>query len=818
MPTRKRFKANLSLALCHYHMARTIVLGAFFSVWVTFGGLAATPGVATAWVLALLVGALTAMLPWAKVTEGLAKGDGSYFMVLFYPTIAFFFPLLFASAILPLSTLFMIVVQLAYSLARLILAHIGSSADGNAQVWVGLPKMFTNWGCCSWINNLAGPARTCLSWLKSTSIFSHLDGVLGRPQGEALAFTSTSYAMLAGGLSCFWVLLALAPLISHIAWARALTSYEGAAAVSNETAAVAVQDLGRLSGEWNWVWGSIMMWLWLGAAIVKVPSSCRLGLKKTKRDIISQYGSEEWDKTIRTPTLFLKTDFLRYWARALFPSFYFVLLLFIFTASQTADAKQRIAITYANSFEAIGTLGLDGIFPSLDELVNVLGDPATALSNVVQRIANLSSYAEFDPAYFAEGVQALKSINLVLGFVKLLATYGRKLFALMDAAKQLLKTYTGYEAASEGDDGTVQVYETMTDLEAIAILVLLNKVAFENAKSFAKVEVALLEEALNFDGCRLDDGDIAGLIALVTHPEMTLQNLTLQKNDLITAQAWEQMLPIVVSKGLLKELQLAGNMIGPMGGIAIAGALKLNGSLTSLNISSSMIGDRGAAAIAEALKVSGSLISIDISYNDIGKEMALKLVETFKEKQMTCVCLGGCSLGADGAKEVAKYVRVSGSLASLDVGFNDIGKEAALELVSIFVEKQMTSIGLANCGLDAEAANIVAQYVRASGSLTSLDISFNQICGSCGEYTGIRAVLQLSDGINAICDAFSVNSLLTSLNLSGNSIGLEGGMLVAEALRAIGSLTSLNLRGNYLGNEGSKAVAEALLVRLADEG
>ena len=139
--------------------------------------------------------------------------------------------------------------------------------------------------------------------------------------------------------------------------------------------------------------------------------------------------------------------------------------------------KELIATTYANSFAVLSglKLGLDGIFPSFDKLVEVLNDPAAALSSVGQRIANLSSYAELDPAYFSEGVQALTAINLVLSFVKLLATYGRKLFALMDAAKSILKAYAGYEAASEGDDGTVQVNETMTDLEAVAILDLLNK-------------------------------------------------------------------------------------------------------------------------------------------------------------------------------------------------------------------------------------------------------------------------------------------------------------------------------------------------------
>eukprot|EP00964_Phaeocystis_antarctica_P095641 scaffold62078_cov24-Phaeocystis_antarctica.AAC.1 len=66
MPGDKRFKARLSLALCHYHATRTIVLGACFSMWAALGSLTAAPGVTSAWVLALLVAALTAMAPWAR--------------------------------------------------------------------------------------------------------------------------------------------------------------------------------------------------------------------------------------------------------------------------------------------------------------------------------------------------------------------------------------------------------------------------------------------------------------------------------------------------------------------------------------------------------------------------------------------------------------------------------------------------------------------------------------------------------------------------------------------------------------------------------
>ena len=428
-----------------------------------------------------------------------------------------------------------------------------------------------------------------------------MDGVLARPQGNALAFTSTSYATLAGGLSCFWVLLALAPVASHTAWARSRTlmSSEGVAGFANDTT-LAVGDVDGLTGEWSWVWVSLMVWLWLGAAIVLC--CCSAG----------NVRAVEWDEWVDLP---LRT---RWCLKTAGTCSLFALIIFIFTAAQTADAKEFIATTYASSSVALSGLQLDwnGALPSFDELAKVLNDPAAALSSVVQRIANLSSYAKFDPAYFSEGVQALTAINLVLSFVKLLATYGRKLFALMDAAKSILKTYTGHEAASEGDDGTVQVCETMTDLKAIAILDLLNKQEVKDRHgegvSFAKL---VLQEELNFDKC-LSDGDLAGLAALVTHPEMAakLRSLSLEGNDLVvTAQAWEKALIDMLTKGsltVLSSLNLCDNNIGNKGAKVIAEALLVTDSLTSLNLNNNDIGSEGAVAIAEALKVNSSLTKL----------------------------------------------------------------------------------------------------------------------------------------------------------------------------------------------------------------
>ena len=85
-------------------------------------------------------------------------------------------------------------------------------------------------------------------------------------------------------------------------------------------------------------------------------------------------------------------------------------------------------------------------------------------------------------------------------------------------------------------------------------------------------------------------------------------------------------------------------------------------SLTSLKVRENKIGSEGATAIGEALKLNGSLTSLDVGVNSIGKEAALELVSIFKQKQMTSVGLASCALGDDGAKAVAEYVQCSGSL------------------------------------------------------------------------------------------------------------------------------------------------------------
>ena len=224
------------------------------------------------------------------------------------------------------------------------------------------------------------------------------------------------------------------------------------------------------------------------------------------------------------------------------------------------------------------------------------------------------------------------------------------------------------------------------------------------------------------------------------------------------------LLPVMGSH--LTSLDISRNSIGAIGGVRIAEVLKINGSLKEINLKGNTLGDRGWCAIFDALRDNkdNKIAKWDL-FNEqginptIAKSLAAYMAVS---GSLTTLHLAKNKLGDEGAKAISAALAVNGSLTSLDVGFNGIGKEAALELVSVFKEKQMTSVGLAGCSLGAYGANIVAEYVCVSGySLTSLDLRSNGIGRALAERhwqsgKAITEAIRVNEGLVAVCNAKGV--------------------------------------------------------------
>ena len=124
------------------------------------------------------------------------------------------------------------------------------------------------------------------------------------------------------------------------------------------------------------------------------------------------------------------------------------------------------------------------------------------------------------------------------------------------------------------------------------------------------------------------------------------------------------------------------------------------------------------------------------------------------------------------------------------------------------------TLDLSGKNLGVASVVVIASLVSVNGSLTSLNLSSNQLCGldifKRGTYT--------AEGITAIADALRVNGALTKLSLADNNLMEEGTKAICEALEKNKTLKELDISGakdesdisNIGGSAGAKHVAKML--------
>ena len=74
------------------------------------------------------------------------------------------------------------------------------------------------------------------------------------------------------------------------------------------------------------------------------------------------------------------------------------------------------------------------------------------------------------------------------------------------------------------------------------------------------------------------------------------------------------------------------------------------------------------------------------------------------------------------------------------------------------------------------------------------------------------------EGPNAIATAIRISTSLTSIDLSCNYIGPDGGKAIGDATCDSVSLTSIDLGDNFIGNKGTKHITENIRTSLTSIG
>ena len=295
-------------------------------------------------------------------------------------------------------------------------------------------------------------------------------------------------------------------------------------------------------------------------------------------------------------------------------------------------------------------------------------------------------------------------------------------------------------------------------------------------------------------------------LANVLHSNCTLTHLSLPKNW-ISGIGAKDLASGLQSNSTLVYLDLSANLGGDSVAVALAQALESKCALKYLDLSHcvaqrpppfifadsdevrvEMIGHLGGRALAKALQVNCTLTHLDLNGNYIGDSGALALGEALQTNYtLTELFLEDNMIGESGAEALAKALQSNRTLTHLNLGNNqNTGDSAAVAVAKVLQSNGsvLTRLNLSFNDISCSGAKDIAEALQSNRSLTHLGLSNNAI---------------ESFGAIAIAKALKSNRTLTHLHLEGNGIGDSGTKELVQALQYNDTLTYLALRDESIG-------------------
>ncbi|CAE7855912.1 NLRC3 [Symbiodinium necroappetens] len=351
------------------------------------------------------------------------------------------------------------------------------------------------------------------------------------------------------------------------------------------------------------------------------------------------------------------------------------------------------------------------------------------------------------------------------------------------------------------------------------------------------------KDKIDLSQAGLGDSDTKAL-AEVLKSNSTIAEINLDDNKIGDSGA-QALAEVFMVHPSIMRISLNANEMGLVGAQALARAIELNPSIKSVELSDSQIGDHGrtmklahaisaikfrervevdltcaglgdsdAQALAEAIKMGSAIESIDLGSNQIGDVGAQGLAEAFKASpSLHTLRLRKNRVGDMGAQSILQAIQDSDSFKQAFLEGNQIQENTMkdLELANqISNIKFMEEVQIANVTiniktvrvltlscmrLDDSHAEVLAEAIKVSSSIESVDLSSNHI-GSVGA--------------RALAEALKVTSSVRKIDLSSNYIGDPGGQALAEAVKASPSLQWIDLTFNHMNDKGVKAVSDAI--------
>jgi hypothetical protein len=222
---------------------------------------------------------------------------------------------------------------------------------------------------------------------------------------------------------------------------------------------------------------------------------------------------------------------------------------------------------------------------------------------------------------------------------------------------------------------------------------------------------------------------------------------------------------LIIRKGLSSELNLKSQHIGDDVATKLAASLEVMPHLQHFNISDNGLTDPGLSAIITALQGCSNLISLDIGRNKIDIEAASALGAYLQSTECHLNHLGLQSADIDDleASKFVEAIAVKNTIKYLDMSRNLLG-----------TQENKASI---DPTFPTGGGSIAALLRSATCPIETLNLSWNCI----------------RDSSIPIAKALAVNSTVTHLDLSYNSLGNEGAEVLGNSLHFNNALQKLDL-------------------------
>ena len=180
----------------------------------------------------------------------------------------------------------------------------------------------------------------------------------------------------------------------------------------------------------------------------------------------------------------------------------------------------------------------------------------------------------------------------------------------------------------------------------------------------------------------------------------------------------------------MRSLSLSWNALGPSGGIAIAVALRRNGSrLSRLYLSHCELGAEGAAALAETVRLGSPLTELVLSQNRLGDTGGLAFAEALSTgPPLQSLDLGYNHLTHRGADALAASLRHNTALHSLWLASNHVADQGARAFGTMLrTNRALRHLGLWNNGIGCGGADALERGLRENTVLTQLTLAHNDL-------------------------------------------------------------------------------------------